>query len=78
MNTKCKDSGKQLIRHLTCSCTWPFNYLEEKNFENQKILMNITLFGIQYRFPNGPRFFLALIVFDLYSFEINKENTQKT
>ena len=25
MNTKCYDSGKQQIRHLTCSCTWPFN-----------------------------------------------------
>ena len=30
----------------------------------------ITLFEIQCRFQNFPCFFLALIVFDFYSFEI--------
>ena len=37
----------------------------------------ITLFVIQCKFQNCPFFFVGLIVFDLYSFEISKKKHQK-
>ena len=44
--------------------------------KNLKFLF-ITLFGIQCRFKNCTCFFLALIVFDFYSFEIYKKRYPK-